>query len=88
MATWGGEKPDWTAPATKLVAVTPHDDNDLAGGICRALWVGGAGNVAVIAADDTDPVTIVAVSAGRELPISVKRVRATNTTATSIVALY
>lgn len=73
-------------PAVSLEAVTPHDTNDLATP-ARALWVGGAGNVSVIANNDTAAVTIVGVAAGTLLPIMASRVRATNTTATSIVAL-
>lgn len=78
----GGE-----APARALRAVTPNDSTDLEGYV-RALWVGGAGNVSVIAAEDTDPVTISGVPAGTILPIRAKRVRSTSTTATNIVALY
>lgn len=69
-----------------LAAVTPHDDNDL-DPIADELWVGGAGNVVLIGADDTVSVTITAVAAGTRLPWRVKRVLATNTTATLIIAL-
>ncbi len=75
-----------TAPATRSVAVTPNDSTDLAN-ISRALWVGGAGNVAVMLADDTVAVTFVGVAAGSLLPVRVKRVMATNTTATNLVAI-
>ena len=76
------------APAGVLRAVTPHASNDLTDGPCRALWIGGTGDIAVIAKDDTAAVTIVGVPAGTVLPISAKAVRVTGTTATSIVALY
>lgn len=75
-----------TSPARKLVAVTPNDANELTYW-ARALWIGGAGNVAVIAQDDTAAVTISGVPAGTLLPISAKKVMATNTTATLIVAI-
>lgn len=76
-----------TAPAISAKAVTPSADSNLPDGICRALWVGGAGNVVLIAANDTDAVTIAGVEAGTILPIRTKAVRNTST-ATSIVALY
>lgn len=71
-------------PAYKLTAVTPSDTTVLTG--CRGLWIGGAGNVSVIACNDTSAVTLV-VPAGTLLPIFVSKVMAA-TTATSIVALY
>ena len=52
-----------------------------------ALYVGGAGNVAVIMAGDSAAVTFVGVPAGTFLPIQVKKVMSTNTTATSILGL-
>lgn len=75
------------ASATGAVAVTPHDTNDLAGGATKGLYVGGSGNVVVIMAND-DEVTFTGLSAGVVHPFSVKRVKATGTTATSIVAVY
>lgn len=77
-----------TAQARRLAAVTPADGSDLAGGIAKALYVGAAGNVALQAAEDSSAVTLVGVAAGTILPIRVKRVMSTNTTASSIVALY
>jgi hypothetical protein len=74
--------------ASQLRAVTPTDNALLANGPCRALWVGGAGNIAVIACGDTTAVTISGVVAGTVLPIKAKTVMSTNTTATLIVALY
>lgn len=71
--------------ATKLAAVTPSDATIVG---CRGLWVGVAGNVAVIAVGDTVAVTLVGVSAGQLLPIACSKVMSTNTTATSIVALF
>jgi len=77
-----------TEPATSLAAVTPHATNPLPGGTCRALWIGGAGDVTILAESDSAPVTIVGVPAGTLLPIRAKAVRVSGTTATSIVALY
>lgn len=74
-----------SGPATRLRAVSPHDDNDLEY-VASGLFIGGAGTIAVIARNDASPVTLT-VQAGQLLPIRAKRVRATGTTATGIVAL-
>ena len=73
-------------PADRLVAVTPSDATDLTG--ARALFVGGAGNLALMAVGDTAAVTLTGVLAGSIIPVRVSRVMSTNTTATNIVALY
>ncbi len=70
---------------SKAVAVTPSDGADLAS-IAGALYIGGAGNLSLILADDSAAVTFNA-AAGDILRLKVKRVRATGTTATNIVAL-
>jgi hypothetical protein len=67
------------------VAVTPSDSTILPN--IRALFVGGAGNVAVTF-NDGSAVTLTGVLAGSLLPIQVQKVMLTNTTATNIVALY
>jgi hypothetical protein len=72
--------------ARRVRAVTPNNDADLTDGVCKALLIGVGGTISLIAADDTDAVTLT-VEAGI-LPVRAKRVRATGTTATSIVALY
>ncbi len=79
--------PDW--PATRLRAVTPADGTDLPDGICRALFVGTSGDIVMIAGEDEvgDTVTLPGVAAGI-LPVSTKRVLATGTTASGIIALY
>lgn len=70
---------------TDGVAITPSDTVDLAR-VTDAVWVGGAGIVvAVWPSGKTVNVTCVA---GQLLPIRVKRVNATATTATLLVALY
>jgi hypothetical protein len=86
-AVIGGHMPGWESPGQSLVAVTPHDSNNITGGDVRALWVGGAGNVAILAAGDSSAVTIVGVPAGTLLPIATTRVNSTNTTATNIVGI-
>lgn len=77
------------APARKAAAVTPHDTNNLAD-YCSALFIGVAGDVALIpvgSADET-PVVFKNCAAGSILPVQARLVRATATTATNIVALY
>ena len=66
-------------------AVTTSDTAELAR-VTRALYVGGAGNIAVVMADRTT-VTFAGVPAGTVLPIRVRQVRATGTTATNLVGL-
>jgi hypothetical protein len=78
-AEWG--------PASNAVAVTPSDSTDLTY-TTRALYVGGAGTVVVNMNSTGSSISFVAVAAGSILPIRVDRVRATGTTATSIVALF
>lgn len=75
-----------TAPAHSATAVTPSDATVLP--ITRALYVGGAGNLAVTMGEDGNNVTFVGVLAGMVYPLQVSKVLATNTTATNIVALY
>jgi hypothetical protein len=76
------------SPAWEAVAVTPSDEADISLAPCRALYVGGAGDVAVVMAGGEAAVTFAGVTAGAILPIRVDRVNSTNTTATAIVALY
>lgn len=73
-------------PAVKGAAVTPSDSTVLLP--TRGLYVGGAGDVAVILAEDDTAVTLTGCSAGLIYPLSVTKVMSTNTTATSIVALW
>ena len=71
--------------AKSIVAITPNDSTDLAF-VSKALLCTVAGNVSLIAQEDTAAVTIPVV-AGQILPVRVKRVRSTGTTAT-VYALY
>jgi hypothetical protein len=64
-------------------AVTPSDTTAVS---FRGVWVGGAGNLAVVT-EGGNTVTFTAVPAGTLLPVAVKAVNATNTTATNIVGL-
>jgi hypothetical protein len=80
------EPEDLIVPARRAVALTKSDTTEFK--VTRGLWVGGAGNVAVKMADDTAAVTFVGVAAGTLLPLRVWQLMSTNTTATSVVALY
>lgn len=75
------------SPARSSSAITPHDTNDLAQ-VTRAIYVGGAGAIKVLLADDTTAVTFAGASAGTVLNLRVKRVYSTDTTATNLVGLY
>jgi hypothetical protein len=70
----------------EFVAVTTSDSVNLPGAPI-GFYVGGAGDVALVGHDGA-AVTFSAVPAGTILPCGAKRVNATNTTATLIVALY
>ncbi len=73
-------------PADRAAAVTASDSTDLTG--VRALYVGGAGDLAVrMINDPTTTVTLSTVAAGSLLPMRVTRVMAA-TTATAITAFY
>ena len=73
-----------TDPAFGAYAVTPHDSN---ANVARALYVGGAGNVAVVTRGRSTSVIFVDVPAGAILPVQVTKVLSTGTTATDILGL-
>ena len=74
------------SPAYSAVAVTPSDSVNLVGEV-KSLFIGGAGNVRVLTANG-ETVIFSGMSAGSYLLVQVRRVFATSTTATNIVALY
>lgn len=74
------------SPAFDGVAVTPSDSTDLTN-ICRALYIGVTGDVAVITKGGTT-LTFKNAQQGSIIPVRCSRVRSTNTTASSIIALY
>ena len=73
-------------PFTSAVAVVPNDTTNLPQ-VALSLWIGGAGNLNVDMYNG-QTVLISGITAGTLLPIKVRRVRATTTTATAIVAFY
>ena len=76
-----------THSATVCLAVTPSDSTDLTYSTCRAIYIGGDGNISLV---DGNAAAIVftGVTAGSILPVQTARINATGTTATSIIALY
>lgn len=70
----------------KAFAVAPNDNADLTF-ITSALYVGFTGNISMILSGDTNAVTFFNVPGGSILPLRVKRVRSTSTTASGIVGL-
>jgi len=76
-----------SAPATRAVAVVPHDLDALAD-IPKALFVGTGGNVIARGIGGGADVLFKNVPAGSVLPLRAQFVRATGTSAADIVALY
>ena len=72
-------------PAQDAAVVTASDTTHL--GNVRGLFVGGAGNVALVTAAGST-VVFTGVAAGSILPVRCTQVNSTSTTATNIVALY
>jgi len=73
------------APADDGFAITPNDGADLTR-TPRSIYVGGAGNIALITSKGTT-VTFTGLAAGSVLPIRANRVLATGTTATNLIGL-
>ena len=69
----------------KAAAVTANDTVNL--DAISTLYVGTGGNVVIVTEND-DTVTLVNVPSGTFIPIGVKKVKATSTTASDIVALW
>lgn len=69
----------------RAVAVTKSDSTIVD---CEGFYVGGAGNVAIVAKRGGDAVTLTAIIPGTVYPIACYKIMSTNTTATAIVALY
>lgn len=78
----------WTESSYRKAAAVTKSDSTVVN--CEGFYVGGAGNVAIIAKDDPTgtAVTLTACIVGQVYPIACKRIMSTNTTATAIVALY
>jgi hypothetical protein len=75
-----------TLPPEKHATVTPSDTVDF-DHVAREIYVGGAGNIALVTEDDT-AVTYSSVPAGSFICGVFKRVNNTGTTAANIVARW
>lgn len=74
------------SPLDQFITVTPNDSVDLAT-VPRAIYIGVSGDLSIEDKDGT-VVTLVGLAAGIWHPIRPYKVRATSTTADSIVAGY
>ncbi len=76
------------APARRAAAVVPNDGADLAE-VPKCLWVAAAGTVSIVAVNDAGNAGTAMgnLPAGAVIPVRVRRVRATGTTA-ALVAFY
>lgn len=75
---------------TTGIAVTPSDSSDITGATANTpatLFVGTGGNINVITLGGST-LLLKNIADGSFLPIQVTRVKATNTTATDIVAIF
>jgi len=77
-----------TSPAANAKDITKAD-TDL-DDFTRSIYVGGTGDLAVRMAGDEGDIDVIfkAVPAGSILPIRVKQIRSTDTTATLIIAMW
>lgn len=75
-----------STPSTHAVAVSPSDSADLAS-VTKGVWVGGVGDLKVTMFGG-EAVVFTAVPAGTYLPIAVKRIWSTGTSASNIAALW
>ncbi|MCB0120869.1 MAG: hypothetical protein KDE58_01435 [Caldilineaceae bacterium] len=71
----------------RWAAITPDNDADLPGGVTRAIYVGGAGNLVADSEHGETSITFTGLAVGIIHPLRVRRVRE-STTATGLVALY
>ena len=76
-----------SAPATRAVAVVPHDSNPLTD-IPKALYVGTGGDIAMRGVNGSVDQVWKNVAAGAVLPFRAQFVRASGTTAADMLALY
>jgi len=83
---YANHTPGLTSPARHCFAITPHNSNELAE-VTRSIYVGSTGDVVLRAVGSAADVTFVAVPAGAFLDVRASHIRATGTTAASLVGL-
>jgi acetoacetate decarboxylase len=79
-------------PLNRFELITPSDTVDLSRytqtkQLTDGIYIGGSGSIVAMMADGTTA-TFQAALNGTILPIGVRRVNATNTTATGLIAVY
>jgi hypothetical protein len=74
------------APATQWKTVVPSDTVNMPAG-CRGIYVGGAGTITMVG-DDGVAGVFTAVPVGTFVPCGPRRINATGTAATLMMALY
>lgn len=77
--------PSLQSPATTGFAVTPADGTDLPE-VTRAIYVGTSGDVAAVLASGAELI-FTGVAGGTVLPVRLRRIKATGTTAGTLVGL-
>lgn len=78
---------DRTQSAQRATAVTPSDSVELVPP-ARGIYIGTAGTIRILHEKDTAPVDYPVLIAGMVYPWTAKKIYATGTTATNIVAQY
>lgn len=78
--------PQVPAAPVSAKAITPSDADTYERPV--GVYVGGAGSVVVSPAGGQADVTFASVPAGSVLPVLVRAVKATGTTATGLIAVY
>ena len=70
-------------------SVTPDDSNDISN-VSNGIYLGGEGDLQVTLEnmEDEESITFTGMKSGIFYPLRVKRVWATNTSATDIIAVY
>ena len=76
---------DKTQSTRRAFAVTPNDSTDL-NSHTRGVYIGGEGTIRVTHVDDTAATDYPVTVAGYIYPWAVKRIHASGTTATNIIA--
>ena len=66
--------------------IVPNDNDDLTSAT-RAIFIGETGDLKIELVNSTEPVVLKNVAAGSVLPMRIKKVFGTETTATNLIAL-
>lgn len=75
-----------TSPALSGFTVTPHDANELPY-ITRAVFIGTGGDICCILKKDDTPILLKNIPDGTMLPLRIKKILATGTTAADMAGL-